>query len=118
MLDRDKLAKILGLLGSDKVGEIVSAAQAADALIRKANTSWAEVLNPSGVADDAREDQVEVFGHDEIAGRMPALSISTMPCAPGATACPSSARKRFVAVVSSRVIIRGYRRRVPGIRLQ
>jgi DDE superfamily endonuclease len=25
----------------------------------------------------------------------PALSISTMPCAPGATACPSSAGNRF-----------------------
>ena len=54
MLDRDKLAKILGLLGSDKVGEMVSAAQAADALIRKANTSWAEVLNQNAVADAGR----------------------------------------------------------------
>jgi tetratricopeptide (TPR) repeat protein len=54
MLDRDKLAKILGLLGSDKIGEIVSAARAADALIRKANTSWAEVLNQNAVGDDAR----------------------------------------------------------------
>jgi tetratricopeptide (TPR) repeat protein len=54
MLDRDKLAKILGLLGSDKVGEIVSAAHAADALIRKANTSWAEVMNQNAVADTGR----------------------------------------------------------------
>jgi hypothetical protein len=54
ILDRDKLAKILGLLGSDKTGEIVSAAQAADALIRNANTSWAEVLNENAVAADAR----------------------------------------------------------------
>jgi hypothetical protein len=53
MLDRDKLTKILGLLGSDKTGEILSAAQAADALIRNANTSWAEVLNQNAVADDA-----------------------------------------------------------------
>ena len=53
MVDRDKLAKILGLLGSDKTGEIVSAAEAADALIRNANTSWAEVLNQNAVADDA-----------------------------------------------------------------
>ena len=42
-LDRDKLAKILGLLSSDKSGEIVSAAQAAVVLIRNASTSWAEV---------------------------------------------------------------------------
>jgi hypothetical protein len=53
-LDRDKLAKILGLLGSDKLGEVMSAAQAADALIRDADTSWAEVLNQTAVADDAR----------------------------------------------------------------
>jgi hypothetical protein len=53
-LDRDKLAKILNLLGSDKVGEVVSAAQAADVLIRNAKTSWQEVLNQKGVADSAR----------------------------------------------------------------
>jgi hypothetical protein len=53
-LDRDKLAKILSLLGSDKLGEVMSAAQAADALIRNAKTSWAEVLNQNGVADSAR----------------------------------------------------------------
>ena len=53
MLDRGKLAKILGLLGSDKTGEILSAARAADALIRNANTSWAEVLKQSAIDDDA-----------------------------------------------------------------
>lgn len=53
-LDRDKLAKILGLLGSDKTGEVMSAAQAAAALIRNAKTNWAEVLNQNGVADSAR----------------------------------------------------------------
>jgi hypothetical protein len=53
-LDRDKLAKILGLLGSDRTGEILSAAQAAVALTRNANTSWAEVLKQNAVADDAR----------------------------------------------------------------
>jgi len=44
-LDRDKLAKILGLLSSDKTGEILSAAQAAVALTRTANISWAEALS-------------------------------------------------------------------------
>ena len=53
-LDRDKLAKILGLLGSDKLGEVMSAARAADALISNAKTNWAEVLNRNGVADSAR----------------------------------------------------------------
>src|SRR5215471_4315063 len=54
MLDRDKLAKILGLLGSPESGEILSAARAADALIRNANTSWAEVLNQSAAVDEVR----------------------------------------------------------------
>jgi TPR repeat protein len=53
-LDRDKLAKILSLLGSDKLGEVMSAARAADALISNAKTNWAEVLNRNGVADSAR----------------------------------------------------------------
>src|SRR5215471_8941297 len=54
MLDRDKLAKILGLLGSAESGEILSAGRAANALIRNANTSWAEVLNQNSVGDEAR----------------------------------------------------------------
>jgi hypothetical protein len=54
MLDRDKLAKILGLLGSAESGEILSAGRAADALIRNANTSWAQVLNQNAVADEVR----------------------------------------------------------------
>jgi hypothetical protein len=53
-LDRDKLAKILGLLGSDKSGEILSAAQAAHTLIGNADTTWAEVLKQNAVADEAR----------------------------------------------------------------
>src|SRR6266568_4902816 len=36
----------------------------------------------------------------------PALSISTTACAPGATAWANSARKRFIALVSSLVITR------------
>jgi len=54
MLDRDKLAKILGLLGSAESGEILSAGRAANALIRNANTSWAEVLNQNSVGDEVR----------------------------------------------------------------
>ena len=53
-LERDKLVKILGLLGSDKTGEIWSAARTAVALICDANTSWAELLNQNAIADDGR----------------------------------------------------------------
>jgi hypothetical protein len=69
-LDRDKLAKILSLLGSDKLGEVMSAAQAADALIRNAKTSWAEVLNQNGVADSARgahtDDAARALAENEV----------------------------------------------------
>jgi hypothetical protein len=69
-LDRDKLAKILSLLGSDKLGEVMSAAQAADTLIRNAKTSWAEVLNQNGVADSARgvhtDDEARTLAEHEV----------------------------------------------------
>jgi hypothetical protein len=50
---RDKLAKIFDLLVSAESGEIL-AGRAADALIRSANRSWADVLNQNVVADEAR----------------------------------------------------------------
>ena len=51
-----------------------------------------------------QEDQAQVFGHDEIAGRMPARLVHQHNVMRAATACPSSARKRFIAAVPSRVI--------------
>jgi hypothetical protein len=61
-----------------------------------------------------QEHQAEVLGHARLAGSMPqpALSISTTPCAPGATSCDSSARNRVIATVSSRVITSA----TPGLR--
>jgi hypothetical protein len=41
----DKLTKILGLLGSAHSGERASAAAKADALVRAAGLTWAEVIN-------------------------------------------------------------------------
>jgi hypothetical protein len=40
----DRLAKILGLLGSDHSGERDAAAQAADKLVRGLGLSWADVI--------------------------------------------------------------------------
>jgi len=34
-LDRDRLAKLLGMLGADHDGEVVNAARAADRLVRR-----------------------------------------------------------------------------------
>jgi hypothetical protein len=45
-LDRTRLGKLLGLLGSDHPGEIAAAGRAADALIRKAGLTWPDVIAP------------------------------------------------------------------------
>ena len=42
--ERDKLVKILGMLGSDHLGEQTAAMAQANALLRKAGKSWAEAL--------------------------------------------------------------------------
>jgi hypothetical protein len=44
--DRDKLAKLLGMLGSDHPGERDNAAVAADRLVRQRGLTWPDVLQP------------------------------------------------------------------------
>ncbi len=43
----ERLAKILGLLGSSHAGERASAAAKADALVRSAGLTWRDVVMPS-----------------------------------------------------------------------
>ncbi len=43
-LDRDRLAKLLGMVGSDHDGESVSAARHADRLVRQSGMSWREIV--------------------------------------------------------------------------
>lgn len=58
MLDRDKLARVLGMLGSAHDGEIAAAARAADALVRQSGLTWFQVINaPEGVPARPRNDQ-------------------------------------------------------------
>ena len=45
--DRDRLAKLLGLLGSDFDGEVATAGRLADRLVRSAGLTWAAVLAPA-----------------------------------------------------------------------
>ena len=49
MIDRERLIKLLGLLGSDHNGEIATAGRMADALIRDAGVTWADVIAPETV---------------------------------------------------------------------
>jgi hypothetical protein len=49
LIDRERLVKLLGLLGSDHNGEIAAAGRKADALIRDAGVTWADVIAPATV---------------------------------------------------------------------
>ena len=49
LIDRERLIKLLGLLGSDHNGEIAAAGRMADALIRDAGVTWADVIAPETV---------------------------------------------------------------------
>jgi hypothetical protein len=59
-LNREKLARVLGLLGSSFEGEVVTAARQAERLRRDAGLTWNDILLPAaldpddiGNADDA-----------------------------------------------------------------
>jgi hypothetical protein len=47
-LDRERLAKLLGLLGSDQPGEVVNAARQAERLRREAGLSWSDIVALGG----------------------------------------------------------------------
>src|SRR5947207_15770801 len=46
-LDRDKLVRVLGMLGSSHDGEIAAAGRAADRLLRDAGLRWPDVILPA-----------------------------------------------------------------------
>jgi hypothetical protein len=50
--DRDRLAKLLGLLGSDYDGEVANAGRLADKLVRGAGLTWPDVIAPALTAPD------------------------------------------------------------------
>ena len=52
LIDRQRLIKLLGLLGSAHNGEIAAAGRLADALIRDAGITWADVIAPETVQGD------------------------------------------------------------------
>ena len=43
-LDRDKLLKLLALLGSDQEGEVLAAARRIEAMLREADVAWDELV--------------------------------------------------------------------------
>src|SRR3546814_17944079 len=73
--ERQRLAKVCGLLGSDHDGERASAAVAATAIIRNAGLTWAQII-PGGAPDEAEpvddiDAALEFLLGIEIAGQWP-----------------------------------------------
>ncbi|HEY1301061.1 MAG TPA: hypothetical protein VGF07_11235 [Stellaceae bacterium] len=52
-LDRDRLGKLLGLLGSDHDGEVAAAGRMADALVRGAGLTWPAIVAAPVILDHA-----------------------------------------------------------------
>jgi hypothetical protein len=46
---RDRLAKLLGMLGSDHAAEVATFGAAADRLVREHNLTWSDILQPQKV---------------------------------------------------------------------
>src|SRR3954467_3308538 len=46
-LDRGRLTKLLGVLGSDQDGEVAAAGRAADQLRRKTGKTWHDIISPA-----------------------------------------------------------------------
>ncbi|MBL6080738.1 hypothetical protein JMJ56_22230 [Belnapia sp. T18] len=77
--DAAKLARILGLLGSDQAGERAAAAEAAHRLVTRLGLSWDEVLAPqreSSQADSALRRKPASASHDTLAAAQSRLRQS------------------------------------------
>lgn len=62
-IDRDKLAKLLGMLGSDHDGEVLAAARKVHIFVRNHKLTWQEILRQE-VVEEEDDDEV-VFFHRE-----------------------------------------------------
>jgi hypothetical protein len=58
-LDRGKLARVLGMLGSAHDGEIAAAGRAANELVRGAGLTWPEVIEPPSALVQPYPDRAE-----------------------------------------------------------
>jgi hypothetical protein len=105
LIDRERLIKLLGLLGSDHNGEIAAAGRMADALIRDLGVTWADVIAPETVQReliDALHDE-----NEELREKVHRLSIQKNELAQAArvTVCQRRRRvKRFAPLIIALLI--------------
>jgi hypothetical protein len=62
--DRDKLARLLGMLGSDHLGEVANAGRLADKLVRSAGLTWPDIIAPALSPPDTNELDADPIGAD------------------------------------------------------
>ena len=65
VLDRDRLRKLLALLGSDQDGEVLAAARRIDALVKAAGSDW-QALIPDAPVPPRRADSGDLAKLDEL----------------------------------------------------
>ena len=117
-LDRTRLEKLLGLLGSPHDGEALAAARKADALVRAARLTWREVLaGPATLPPGATESPPrtdDAFRKPQQRGR-PEPAVSEPP----ASTLSLSDREVIDALLTSprvpdrlKEMVRGYARRL------
>jgi hypothetical protein len=64
-LDRRKLARVLGMMGSLHDGEVLAAARLAETLRSQSGCMWHELLS-ANPADDPHDQIVRCLGHPEL----------------------------------------------------
>jgi hypothetical protein len=62
--ERDKLARLLGMLGSDHLGEVANAGRLADKLVRSAGLTWPDIIAPALSPPDTDEPDADPIGVD------------------------------------------------------
>jgi hypothetical protein len=73
-VDRDRLAKLLGLLGSAYDGEVANAGRLADKLVRGAGLMWPDIIAPSLPPPD--HDHCDDPGADPLRGDWRAMAAA------------------------------------------
>jgi hypothetical protein len=58
---RQRLARLLGMLGSDHDGEVLNAARLADRLVRSAGATWHDVVRPPAMPAPTDDDPLRRF---------------------------------------------------------
>ncbi|WP_376958016.1 hypothetical protein ABNQ39_13255 [Azospirillum sp. A26] len=52
-INLDRLAKLLGMLGSNADGEVLNAGRSASEMIKKSNLQWSDILNKPSSEDES-----------------------------------------------------------------